>query len=69
MFDAKLWDLFEGLKILQRKGYGQVSIQVDGLEVVTATLVNPPLNQIQLSFDKSKVFYLTKGIGLFVTLR
>ncbi|MBA0668711.1 hypothetical protein Goklo_001598, partial [Gossypium klotzschianum] len=36
IFDAKLWGILEGLKLIQRGGYDKVIIQSDSLEVVKA---------------------------------
>ncbi|KAH1073057.1 hypothetical protein J1N35_025385, partial [Gossypium stocksii] len=34
IFDTKLWDILNGLLLLQKQGYDKVIIQFDNLEVV-----------------------------------
>ncbi|KAH1098427.1 hypothetical protein J1N35_015348, partial [Gossypium stocksii] len=36
IFDAELWDIFEGLKLLQRRGHDRVIILLDGQDVIRA---------------------------------
>lgn len=36
ILDAELWGIFEGLKIIQRRGHSMVDIQSDSLEEVKA---------------------------------
>ncbi|KAH1091494.1 hypothetical protein J1N35_018751 [Gossypium stocksii] len=36
IFDAELWGIFEGLKILQRRGHDHVIILLDSLDVIRA---------------------------------
>ncbi|MBA0569492.1 hypothetical protein Golob_003215 [Gossypium lobatum] len=73
VFDAELWGILDGLKIIQRRGHVHVTIQTDSSEVVksildsssiesNSTLIRRISKQVLMEKPKLQVFDVPPGI-------
>lgn len=61
IFDAKLWGILDGLKIIQRRGHDKVTIQSNTLEIIKAIYIVVCWRfQILFWLDEYIAFYLKR---------